>query len=294
MLDLNKLVEQVKAVVVEAAKFTQVTEFSVCEKEGESYNIVTSADVAVQEFLQERLPSLVPGSSFQGEEEGWQHGKGEMRWIVDPIDGTANFSRGMRQSGISVAFRTNDGLVLGVVYNPDLKDLFWAIKGGGAYLNGERISVSKKDFEHSILCTALCLYRKNYSKICSDVLFDAYQKCADFRRFGAASLELCYLAAGRVDTYFEIRLFPWDFAAATVILREAGGVIGTLDWSELDADNSGGARDFSSGSGSIRLTTDLVLDGPSTVIAANCCENFHKIGQIVINHMEYFDPKEYN
>ena len=278
MVDLEKLVEQVRDLVLESAKFTKVGNYSITEKEGESYNIVTSADVAVQEFLQKNLLALVPGSGFMGEEEDQRDTTTEMCWIVDPIDGTTNFARGMQQSGISVAFRIGKELVLGVVYNPDLEDMFWAVKGKGAYLNGKRLSVSKKDFEHSLVCTALCLYRKNYADICAGVLKELFLKCADFRRFGVASLEVCYVAAGRADSFFEFRLYPWDVGAAAVILREAGGIIGTIDWRN----------------GGLKLSTDMILDGPSPIIAANCRENFDKIGQIVIEHMDGFNPGEYN
>lgn len=278
MVDLEKLVEQVKDLVLEAAKFTKVGNYSITEKEGESYNIVTSADVAVQEFLQKGLLELVPGSGFMGEEEDQRDTDKEMCWIVDPIDGTTNFARGMQQSGISVAFRMGKDLVLGVVYNPDLDDMFWGVKGKGSYLNGKRLSVSKKDFEHSIVCTALCLYRKNYADICAKILKEVFLDCADFRRFGVASLEVCYVAAGRADSFFEFRLYPWDIGAAAVILREAGGVIGTIDWSK----------------GGLELSTDLILDAPNPIIASNCCENFHKIGQIVLKHMDTFNPAEYN
>ena len=278
MVDLEKLVEQVKGLVLEAANFTRVGNYSITEKEGESYNIVTSADVAVQKFLQEQLLALVPGSGFMGEEEDQRDTTTQMCWIVDPIDGTTNFARGMQQSGISVAFRIGTELVLGVVYNPDLDDMFWGVKGKGAYLNGTKLSVSKKDFEHSIVCTALCLYRKNYADICSGILKDVFLQCADFRRFGVASLEICYVAAGRADSFFEFRLYPWDIGAAAVILREAGGIIGTIDW-----------RD-----GGLKLSQDLILDAPSPIIASNCCENFHKIGQIVLKHMDTFIPEEYN
>ena len=241
-------------------------------------DIVTAADKATEKLIRESISSRFPDHRFYGEETGKSDDNGSPYcWIVDPIDGTTNFARGMQQSGISVALRVGKDLVLGVVYNADLKDMFWATKGNGAYLNGKRISVSKKDFEHSLLCTAMSLYRKSYAKICSDILLDAYMQIADFRRFGVASLEICYLAAGRVDSFFELRLFPWDFAAAAVILREAGGVISTMT---LEKDN-------------VHLSDELVLDAPSPVIAANCCENLHKIGKIITKHMADFDSAEY-
>jgi len=277
MKDLEKLVEQVKEIVLASAQFTKVDSFSVEEKEGESWNIVTSADVAVQDYLQKELLALIPGAGFQGEENHQQDIAKEVCWIVDPIDGTTNFARGMQQSGISVGLREGSELVLGVVYNADLDDMFWATKGNGAYLNGKRLSVSNKDFAHSIICTAMSLYRKSYAKMCSDVLLETYGQCADFRRFGVASLEICYLAAGRVDTFFELRLFPWDFAAAAVILREAGGIISTMVW-----DN-----------GPARLSSDMILDAPSPIIAANSEANLKKLGSIILDHMKDFDAEAY-
>ena len=276
-MDLQKLVEQVKTIVLASAKFTKTDSFSIEEKEGESWNIVTSADVAVQEYLQKELMALLPEAGFYGEEEHEHDFSKPISWIVDPIDGTTNFARGMQQSGISVGLRQGQELVLGVVYNPDLDDMFWATKGNGAYLNGKRLSVSKKDFAHSIFCTAMCLYRKSYAKLCSDVLFEAYNQCADFRRFGVASLEMCYLAAGRVDTFFELRLFPWDFAAAAVILSEAGGVMSTMVWDKGKAEPSG----------------KLILDAPSPMIAANSRENLEKLCSIILKHMDGFDASEY-
>lgn len=277
MKDLEKLVARVKEIVLASAQFTKVDSFSVEEKEGESWNIVTSADVAVQDYLQKELLALIPGAGFQGEEKHQQDIAKEVCWIVDPIDGTTNFARGMQQSGISVGLREGSELVLGVVYNADLDDMFWATKGNGAYLNGRKLSVSNKDFAHSIICTAMSLYRKSYAKMCSDVLLETYGQCADFRRFGVASLELCYLAAGRVDTFFELRLFPWDFAAAAVIIREAGGVISTMVW-----DN-----------GPARLSPEMILDAPSPIIAANSEENLKKLGGIILSHMDGFDASEY-
>ena len=276
-MDLQKLVEQVKTIVLASAKFTKVDSFSVEEKEGESWNIVTSADVAVQDYLQKELMALLPEAGFYGEEEHEHDFSKPISWIVDPIDGTTNFARGMQQSGISVGLREGQELVLGVVYNPDLDDMFWATKGNGAYLNGKRLSVSKKDFAHSILCTAMCLYRKSYAKLCSDVLFEVYNQSADFRRFGVASLEMCYLAAGRVDTFFELRLFPWDFAAAAVILKEAGGFMSTMVWDK----------------GPVTPSRNLILDAPSPMIAANSEENLEKLCSIILGHMKDFDASEY-
>ena len=107
----------------------------------------------------------------------------------------------------------------------------------------------------------MCVYKKEYAALCNDVIMDVYALCNDFRRFGAAALELCYLAAGRCDLYFELRLFPWDFAAASVILREAGGYVGSLD-----------------GDG-------LALDRPVLTLAANSKESYDRLRAIVKRHI---------
>ncbi|MBQ2528419.1 MAG: hypothetical protein II544_06680 [Spirochaetales bacterium] len=121
------------------------------------------------------------------------------------------------------------------------------------------------------------MYRKNLAEICSNVLNETYQQCADFRRFGVASLEMCYLAVGRVDLYFEIRLYPWDFAASAVIIREAGGCISTVKW----------------GNGKAELSDDLILDVPSPILIANSKANLEKLGSIVTKHMAGLTEADY-
>lgn len=108
--------------------------------------------------------------------------------------------------------------------------MFYAEEGKGAFLNGRKVGVSDRDFVHSLLCTAASLYNKDYAKPCFRVMEKVYAECDDIRRLGSAALELVYLACGRVELYFEIRLFPWDFAAAEIIIREAGGYVGTIDY----------------------------------------------------------------
>ena len=278
MTNLCSLVEQVMTAVRAAADSACKASFSIKEKEGESYNIVTSSDIAVQHYLQKALVELLPGSGFVGEEEGQNANNQEYYWIVDPIDGTTNFARHLQQSSISVALAKNKELLLGVVYNFDRDDMYWAVKGNGAYRNGKKLMVSNKDFSHSIICTALCLYRKQFTRVCAEALVDFHLQCADFRRFGTASLEMSYLGEGNIDGYFELRLYPWDFAAATVIIREAGGVVATANWPK---------------DGSLVLSDELILDRPSTIIAANNKENLIKISQIVFKHMGTIGQQEY-
>ncbi len=231
------------------------------EKTG-AENIVTSADLAVQKFLEKELLALLPDSDFYGEEDGKQNTGREYRWIVDPIDGTTNFARRLGDAAVSIALMQNGEIILGVVYNPFKDELFWAEKGKGAFLGDKPIHVSDTNFEHSIVCSALCQYYKDYSELCSHIFMELFYATNDFRRFGSCALELCYLAAGRADVYFELRVFPWDHAAASFILREAGGVAGTFQTEVFD----------------------YTISAP--VMAANNRENFEKLNAIIEKHMK--------
>lgn len=247
--------ELLKNIVREASCLMR-TDFDVSCKDGLS-NIVTSSDLAVQDFLCKRLAEVLPDSGFICEEEYINDSSCEYTWIIDPIDGTANYSRGIDQCAICVALKHNADIVLGVVYIPATDEMFSAVRGGGAYLNDNRISVSSRMFENSILCTALPVYHKEYTNVCSSIIRKAFLNVNDIRRFGACAPELCYLAMGRCELYFEYILSPWDFAAASLVLTEAGGVITDLKGERL---------------------TYLCKSG---VIAANNAENHRRMADIV-------------
>ena len=219
--------ETLIAVVKEAACLMQTDGFEVSCKEGFS-NIVTSSDVAVQDFLCDRLAALLPDCGFICEEEDMRDTSHEYTWIIDPIDGTANYSRGIAQCAICVALKHVDKIEQGVVYIPQTGELFHAEQGRGAWLNGQRIYVSQRQFANSIMCTALPVYHKEHTDVCSDIIRETFMQCNDIRRFGACAPELCYLAMGRCELYFEYLLSPWDFAAASLIVTEAGGIITDL------------------------------------------------------------------
>ncbi len=210
----------VEAVV--SCKELMLAPFSV-EQKGTVSNIVTSADKAVEERLRESLFEIFPSAAFIGEESGANDGE-VFKIVVDPIDGTANFARGLSASVISVGIVKDKKGYIGVVYNPFTEELYWAESGKGAFLNGNPIKVSERDFAHGLYYTALSLYRKDYAENCINVLREVYSACDDFRREGSAALELCRLASGKGELYFEIRVFPWDSCAAEIILKEAGGI----------------------------------------------------------------------
>lgn len=253
-------IEQVVAIVREAASLMVRDGFEIQEK-GAPENIVTSSDVAVQHFLTRRLEALLPGSGFLCEEEDYADTSHRQVWIIDPIDGTTNYARGIGFCCISVALTEDGKPVLGVVYSPWRNELYCAQAGKGAFCNGQPIHVSGRSFENGLLFTAMSTYRKDLARTCSDIIYDLYQECNDLRRTGSAAMELCLMATGKVELYFEIRLYPWDYAAAALILQEAGGTICGFDGSFPP------------------------LNRTSPVIAANTAENCRRILDVVHRHL---------
>ena len=166
LLDIQR--KTVRA-VKQAARIFRKGAATVAEK-GNATNLVTDADVAIQRFLQQRLQKVLPQAGFLAEEENLQRTGNEYLWVIDPIDGTANFSRSIPNCLISVALVRNGGAVLAVCYAPNLDLLFTAIKGEGAFCNGKRIATSDKDFAHSLFCTSLTPYQKNLADICSGIM----------------------------------------------------------------------------------------------------------------------------
>ena len=249
------MLKDVIDIVLRASELMMSGDFLVEHKDGCLENIVTSSDVAVQDFLCKELRSLVPGCGFFCEEKDLQEECKEYTWIIDPIDGTANYARGIAQCAISVALSHNGEVVLGVVYVPFMNELYCAEKGGGAMLDGRPIHVSDRPFEDGILCTAMSTYRKQYAHLCNSIIMDAYMDCNDVRRFGSAAVELCCLAKGNCELYFEFRLQSWDYAAAMLILQEAGGYICNLEG---------------------KLPR---LDGPDLILAANNTESLSRLLQ---------------
>ena len=253
---LDKIIE----IVREAGKILADKNISITQK-GNDSNYVTSADLSVQKFLEAELLQMLPGSTFVGEESDAKKVTGEYVWVVDPIDGTSNFIRDIGVSSISVGLLKNGVPYLGVIYQPYRDEMYWAEKGKGAYMNGQKIRVSERDFRHSHLCSAMSLYNKDYAKPCFNIIERVYAESDDLRRLGSAATELAYLAAGRVELYFEIRLFPWDIAGAIPIITEAGGEVEIL------------------------YEETLPLDRPVAMIAANTKENLNRLKEIVTEEL---------
>lgn len=195
-------------------------------KEGRS-NFVTEMDIKSQEFLLERLKGLVEGASFIAEEKENEKHTG-YAWVIDPIDGTTNYMHGVNHSCISIGLLLDDESVLGVVYNPYLDEMFSAVKEYGATLNGEKIQVSTRPLEDALVFYGTSPYNIEAVEHSFEIIKQIYLATRDLRRSGSAALDLCYVACGRADAFYEAVLAPWDFSAATCIIQEAGGVIDAI------------------------------------------------------------------
>ena len=194
-------------------------------------NFVSAADHRAEETLRAELARARPGYGFLGEEGGRQEGSDKTHcWIVDPLDGTTNFLHGIPHFAISIALEREKTIVAGVVYNPINEELFVAERGKGAFLNDQRLRVAarKRLSEAVIACGLPHLGRGDLVAFRKELAL-VQEKVAGLRRFGAASLDLAWTAAGRLDGYWERNLSPWDMAAGTLMVREAGGFVTDLD-----------------------------------------------------------------
>lgn len=203
------------------------------EKTGAA-DLVTKYDVAVQEFLRRELLAICPEADFFGEEGQHETLTKDLTFIVDPIDGTTNFVRELHYSNIAVALCDQGQVRYAVVYNPFVEELYAAERGHGATLNGRPIHVSDHDAGHAICLCGSTICDRRYTDRNFAIMRWLYDRTLDLRRFGSAELDICQVAAGRIEIFFECRLSPWDFAAGSLILEEAGGCLTRLDGSAID------------------------------------------------------------
>ena len=220
---------------------------SVTAKAGTA-NFVTDFDVRVQEFLLSGAKEIFPDAVFIAEEQENDVAQmtAEHCFIIDPIDGTTNFICDYHHSAISLALLERGEAVFGAVYDPYLGEMFSAERGRGAFCNGKPIRVSSRPIDRALVMFGTSPYSKD---VHGDLTFAMCKKffmpCADLRRSGSCALDLAYLAAGRIDIFFEYRTFPWDIMAGVLLIREAGGIITAIDGAPI------------------------CLDGPTTVLAGS-------------------------
>jgi myo-inositol-1(or 4)-monophosphatase len=217
------------ASVINRASF-DIDRLKVSEKQQNDF--VTEVDRAAEQAIIEVLQTAYPDHAILAEESGPSanlHDENENVWIIDPLDGTTNFIHGFPQYCVSIALQQRGQITQAVVYDPTRNDLFTASKGGGAYLNEKRIRVAKRDKMAEALIGTGFPYRDMQGLEQYIGMFRVMtQKCAGLRRPGAAALDLAYVACGRLDGFFEKGLQPWDVAAGSLLITEAGGIVGNF------------------------------------------------------------------
>jgi myo-inositol-1(or 4)-monophosphatase len=197
--------------------------------------LVTSVDRQSESRIVAVLRKRFPGHSILAEEETRITGaQGEYRWIIDPLDGTTNFAHGYPQVSISIALERNEEIIRGLVYDPLRRECFAAVKSQGASLNGSSIRISQvRELNKSLLATGFPYDRRENAEFYL-AFFKAFLiPSQDIRRGGSAALDLCYVACGRLDGFWELKLHAWDTAAGSLIVREAGGALSTLSGNEF-------------------------------------------------------------
>lgn len=199
-------------------------------------NFVTRYDKAVQTKLIDGIKRLFPDAMFFAEEKdnSFEPASARLLFVIDPIDGTTNFIHDMKCSVISVGAFSYSKPLFGIIYNPYFDELFFAENGNGAFLNGNKISVSDRELSEALVSFGTApYYREKYADRVFDSAKRVFMKCADIRRSGSAAYDICCVACGRTDAYFEEQLSPWDFAAGSIIISEAGGRCTDMTGKEL-------------------------------------------------------------
>jgi myo-inositol-1(or 4)-monophosphatase len=194
-------------------------------------NFVTAADRRAEQILHDELTKARPGYGFLGEEGGRREGADKTHtWIVDPLDGTSNFLHGIPQFAVSIALEREGTIVAAVIYNPANDELFTGERGKGAFLNDQRLRVAARQrLTDAIIACGLPHHGKGDLELFRREFAQVQDKVAGLRRFGAAALDLAWVAAGRLDGYWERDISPWDMAAGLLLVREAGGYVTDLD-----------------------------------------------------------------
>ncbi|PLW91817.1 MAG: inositol monophosphatase [Marinilabiliales bacterium] len=247
--------EKAGAFLLESARKIQKSDIEV---KG-SNDFVTYVDKTAENMLLEELSSILPGSSFIAEESGISEKRGEFTWIIDPLDGTTNYIHHVPLYSISIGLMKGDELVGGIIYEPNAKEMFHAVKGEGAFLNNSKIAVTQNPkMADSLWATGFPYHQ--FEKLGEYMNFIAWsmQHTHGLRRLGSAAVDMAWVACGRLDGFFEFGLKPWDVAAGTILIEEAGGKV----------------TDFSGGDKHI-FNQELIASNP--YIYEEFFKNFHEI-----------------
>lgn len=228
-MNLENIIEQVVPLVKEVGGFIRKESGKVALEEIEHKslnNLVSYVDKTAEKMLVSGLSDIFPTAVFLTEEGTIAESDGEWKWVVDPLDGTTNFLHQIPLFSVSIGLMQHDKVKCGWVYDIMHDDLFYAWKGGGAYLNGRRINVSQQtDFGQSLLVTGFPYGNPAAMRRYVDVFYHLMMNTRGVRRLGSAAIDLAYVACGRFEGFYEYRLSPWDVTGGVIILQEAGGII---------------------------------------------------------------------
>ena len=229
MIDLSQVLKQTIEVAESAGVFIrrerQTFDAKSVELKGLN-DLVSYVDKEAEKMIVEGLSEILPGADFITEEGTAQTEGKEYTWIIDPLDGTTNFIHGLPIYAVSIGLRHVDEIILGVVYEVNFHECFYALKGKSAFCNGTPIKVSKvSNLGESLIATGFPYSAFNQIDAYLDALKMLMQKTHGLRRLGSAAMDLCYLASGRADGFFEFNLKPYDVAAGALIVKEAGGMV---------------------------------------------------------------------
>ena len=236
-IDLPTLTQQVVSIARQVGEFIRQERinFKYEDVEIKGLNdLVSYVDKTAEKLIVEQLSALLPDVGFIVEENTKNEIK-DYNWIVDPLDGTTNFIHGIPSYAVSIALEFKGEIIVGVVYEVSQDQCFWAYTNGGAFLNGKKITVSsRKTLADSLIATGFPIYNFSRLEPFMNTLSYLMKHTHGIRRIGAAAVDLCYLACGRVDAFFEYNLNAWDVAAGALIVKEAGGTIsdfsGNTNW----------------------------------------------------------------
>jgi myo-inositol-1(or 4)-monophosphatase len=212
---------------LEAGKFLKESVGKVLQVErklGQETNLVTQIDKKAEEIIINKIKGKYPDHDFLAEESGSHNRQSDVRWVIDPLDGTLNFTHGMPLFSVSIGVEVKGEIVAGVVYEPNLNELFTAEKGKGAFLNKKPIRVSRVDsLIESMIVTGFPYTIQENPDHAVQHFVNMLMKAQGIRRLGSAAVDLCYVACGRFDGFWEVSLNPWDMAAGVLLIQEAGG-----------------------------------------------------------------------
>ncbi len=225
---IERIVFQAGRIILETA------DRGIGTKKKSSNELVTTADLASERFLREKLTALDPGAGFLGEESSEGTSPSPPFWVVDPLDGTNNFAHGFPVFAVSVAYRDVDSISFACIHDPLRNETFSASKGGGAFLNGTAIHCTNRTSLSECLVATGFPYRRGPGNPGVDFSVLAYflERVQGLRRAGSAALDLAYVACGRLDCFYEESLKPWDMAAGILLVREAGGRVTAYEGGE--------------------------------------------------------------